>query len=157
MRTAIIYTSNHGCARDCAYKLKEFLSDEATDVVNLKNAPVPKLDLYDTVIIGGSIHAGKLQNRLTRYIESNQDTLLTKKLGLYLCHMAEDDEAAIEFKNAFPETLRHHAVAQGLFGGRFDFEKMNFIEKLIIKKVAHASADVDHVNYQAIEEFANAF
>ncbi len=157
MRTLIIYMSHHGCSRDCAYKLKELLPKEATDVVNLKSDAPPKLVMYDTVIIGGSIHAGKLQGNLLKYINSNLDELLQKRVGLYLCHMAEDDEAAVEFESAYPEILRRHAIAQGLFGGRFDFEKMNFIERAIVKKVAEVTHTVDNVNYQAIEDFAKVF
>lgn len=157
MRTLIVYMSHHGCSRDCAYKLKELLHREATDVVDLKSDDPPTLALYDTVIIGGSIHAGKLQSNLLGYINLSLDELLQKRVGLYLCHMAEDDEAAEEFENAYPEILRRHAIALGLFGGRFDFEKMNFIEKAIVKKVAQVTDAVDQVNYQAIADFAKVF
>lgn len=60
MRTLIVYISNHGCAKDCAYELKKLLPREATDVVNLKKNTMPVFDPYDTVILGGSIHLGKL-------------------------------------------------------------------------------------------------
>lgn len=91
------------------------------------------------------------------FIEHNREMLLTKKLGLYLCHMAQDDEAAKEFNKAFPADLRKKAIAMGLFDGRFDFQRMNFVEKLFIKKIAKTYETIDHINHQVIESFARAF
>jgi len=79
---------------------------------------------------------------------------MNKKLGLFLCCMEEGEKANEQFENAYPENLRKHATATGLFGGEFTFEKMNFLEKSIIKKISKISESVSKINEKAINEFA---
>ena len=61
----------------------------------------------------------------------------------------------IEYSN--PEELLNHAKATGLFGGEFIFEKMNFLERLIIKKISGLKESVSKINYETIQQFANRF
>jgi len=105
------------------------------------------------VIIGGSIHIGRIQSRIKNFIEKNLVQLLEKQVGLFICHMAEAAEAEQEFKKAYPQQLIEHATATGLFGGEFNFEKMNFIEKYMIKKVGKVTASVSRINEDNIAEF----
>ena len=44
----------------------------------------------------------------------------------------------------------------GLFGGEITFDKMNALEKMIVKKVAKIGQDVSKLNHLAIKEFATA-
>jgi menaquinone-dependent protoporphyrinogen oxidase len=68
--------------------------------------------------------------------------------------MYEGEKALEQFQNAFPEVIRNKAVAHGLFGGEFDFDKMNFMEKAIVKKVANVEHSVSKINYANIKAFA---
>ena len=154
MSTLIVFTSKHGCVEKCALELKEKLS-EKSDIVNLKSNPKVDLDAYETVILGGSIHAGKVQKSIQKFYFSHMGSLLQKKLGLFICHMEEGETAQKEFDDAFPEKLRDHAAAKGLFGGEFDFEKMSAIERTIVKKVAKIDKSVSKINEEAIQIFAN--
>lgn len=57
-----------------------------------------------------------------------------------------------EFNNAFPELLRKHAISSKCVGGEFLFEKMNFIEKLIVKKVSGIRKNVSKLDESKIAE-----
>lgn len=153
MNTAIVYMTKHGCTEKAAQILREKLRSDVA-AVNLKNAGEPDLAGYDTIIIGGSIHAGKIQGQITKFIEKQWDELLTKRLGLYLCCMFEGETAQKQFEEAYPLELRDHAYATGLFGGEFDFSKMNFFERKIVKKVANIEESVSRLDSGAIGEFA---
>ena len=135
MKTLIVYSTNHGCAEKCAIMLRNNLSDD-TGLINLKRSPNPDISDYEAIIIGGSIHAGKIQKRVTQFCYNNYELLKEKKLGLYICCMREGEEAANQFRGAFPEELIKHATATGIFGGEFNFGRMNFIEKFLVKKIA---------------------
>lgn len=120
----------------------------------MKDKPNPSIDTYDRVIIGGSIHAGKIQRAVKYLCKKNQKNLLKKQLGLFICCM--DQEKALEqYRNAYPELLRNHASAAGLFGGEFNFERMNFVQKAIIKKISGLEASVDKLDEAAIGKFIN--
>ena len=155
MKTLIVYATTHGCTEECAMKIKDGLEDETT-LVNIKKASVPNLHDFDTILIGGSIHAGMIQRKLKKFCKKNEALLLDKKLGLFLCCMEEGEKAQEQFENAFPQKLRDHAVAKGFFGGAFRFDRMNAIEKAIIKKVAQIESDVSKISEKNISNFIGA-
>lgn len=153
MKTLIVYASKHGCTAGAVRTLEERLLGEVS-LVDIGNEKPQGVDLYDTVIVGGSIHAGSIQKKVRRFCDDNIDVLLEKRLGLFLCCMYEGDEEEKQFENSFDPRLRDHAAARGLFGGRFDFEKMNFFERAIVKKVAGVTESVSSLRPDAIEAFA---
>jgi len=156
MRILIAYMSRHGCAEKASKLLAEKLEGEVS-LVNLKKEKNPDISTYTTVIIGGSIHAGQVQNEIKKFCQKNMDRLLRVQLGLYLCCMERGETAWNQFNDAYPEKLRDHAITRGLFGGEFNFERMSFFEKKIVEKVANVSESTSMMDLDAIEEFAGKF
>ena len=152
MRTLIIYMTKHGTAEKAARILEEKLKGEIR-LVNLKQNRNPDLSGFDTVIIGGSIHIGRIQRGIKNFALKNMKTLLKKRLGLYLCCMEEGEGACRQFNEAFPEELRGHAAARGHFGGEFYFQRMNFIERAIIRKIANIEENISRLDQKAIDLF----
>lgn len=154
MKTLIVYASKHGCAKKAAGKIAlEFGVN--TEVMDVRNITRIDLEDFDRIIIGGSIHAGRIQKQIRTFTRRHLDLLLQKQIGLYICHMEQGDRAMKELTDNFPVQLLDHAAARGLFGGEFVFEKMNFLEKFIIKKVAKVSASESNINQENIENFIN--
>jgi len=152
MKTLIVYASRHGCAKRAAEKIGETLG-EGVEISDIRQNSRYRLDQFERVIIGGSIHIGRIQSRIRNFITKNLVQLLEKQVGLFICQMAEGAEAEQEFTNAYPQQLIEHATATGLFGGEFNFEKMSFIEKYMIKKVAKVTASVARINEDNIVKF----
>lgn len=144
--------THHGTTQRVVDRLAEGLGRADTAVVNLENDVIPDLTTFDTVIVGGSIHVGQIQPKVKRFCEQQKELLLSKNLGLFLCFMNKE-LAHQEFKNAYPKELRDHAMAHGLFGGELLMEKMNFVEKFIVKKVAKETRTRSELDYEAIEGF----
>ena len=155
MKNLIVYASKHGCAEKCAAQLGSRLQGE-TRVVNIKDAAAENPAGYDAVVIGGSIHAGRIQKTVQRFAAQHIGLLNTKRVGLFLCCMEEGDKAETQFAGAFPEDLITTAVAKGLFGGAFDFERMNWLEKKIIARISGVKASVSKIKDENIEAFARA-
>ncbi|NQT27817.1 flavodoxin [candidate division KSB1 bacterium] len=151
MKTLIVYATSHGCTEQCAEKVRTGLNGEV-EFVNLKHNPKIDPASYDTVIVGGSIHAGRIQGRVKKFCTAHENVLLTNKLGLFICCM-EEERAQEEFDNNYSDTLRDHATAKGIFGGAFDFEKMNFIAKAIVKKVGGVTESVNKISVESIDKF----
>jgi len=153
MKTLIVYASKHGSAKNAAEKLAKAFGQD-TEVNNVRNITRIDLEDFDRIIIGGSIHAGRIQGQIKTFAQRNVNLLLQKQLGLFICHMEEDSEKAMkELTDNFPDPLVEHATAKGLFGGEFDLDKMNFVEKFIIKKVAHVTESVSNIHEENIENF----
>ncbi|OIJ19420.1 flavodoxin [Anaerobacillus alkalidiazotrophicus] len=156
MKTAIIYATSRGTTEKAANILMNELHSDVT-LINLKKEKSIHLSTYDSVILGSSIHAGMVQGKMKKFININQEELQSKKLGLFICCMYDGEKAKLQFEMAYPEQLRKNAVATGIFGGEFDFAKMNFLEKFIVKVVDQKASNISTLSQQEIKKFANAF
>ncbi len=154
MATLILYKSRHGTTRKVAYQLKGLLKDEQVDAIELKKFKSISLLDYDFIIIGASIHMGNINIAMKSFLSKNIRLLLTKKIGLFICCMEEGEKAQIQFDNAYDSSLRNSSVANGIFGGEFLFEQMNFLERLIIKKQSGYTHSVSKLHINVIEQFA---
>ncbi|MEG6571784.1 flavodoxin domain-containing protein [[Clostridium] cellulosi] len=144
MKTIIIYSTKYGCAGELAYLIQKELKGECK-IVNVMKSSVPPLNDYDTVILGGSLYIGRIQKQLKKYVNEHLDTLLTKKVGLFLS--AGDPKAAeneVVRKNVFPKA---HA---------YKFDKMGFFDRFIVKRVAGLSENVTEYYENRIKAFAEA-
>ena len=151
MNYLIIYMSRHGTTAKVAAELKEKLGTETT-LVDLEKGLVPSLDEFRTVIIGGSVHGGTIQQELITFCIKNKRELLNKRLGFFMCFM-NNDLQELEFEDSFPIDLRRHAIAKGLVGGEFLFEKMNESEKDVVKKVKGIDESIYRIDTNAIHKF----
>jgi menaquinone-dependent protoporphyrinogen oxidase len=152
MKTAIIYASTHGTTEKTSNLIHELLGMKGIDMFDLKKTNHIDLTNYERVIIGSSIHAGNNQMRVKKFCKNNTVELLQKKLGLFICCMNEP-EYEKQFAAAYPEILRKHSVATCFAGGEFIFEKMNFFQKAIVKKVSGVKETISKINTEAIEDF----
>nr|WP_321358640.1 flavodoxin domain-containing protein [uncultured Draconibacterium sp.] len=153
MRTLITYCTTHGCTEKTATELKQFLGGEVL-LVNLKKEAVPDLSSFDRIIIGGSIHAGQIQKKVKDFCNEHYETLKNKELGLFICCMEEGEKAEIQLHDAYPNGLLQSAKATACLGGEFDFNRMNFFQKMVVKKVAKVDDSVSHINHDAIKRFS---
>lgn len=147
----------HGTTEKAALLLNEWIEGEV-HVVDLKRDQLLfDITKYDTVIIGGSIHDGEIQPRISLFMEKNHDILMTKKLGLFLCCWYDGLEAKDQFNTVFPKAFREKAIANGIFGGELLISKMGFIEKQIAEYIGCVITDTSHFNPAAIEIFSKEF
>lgn len=153
MKALIIYMSNHGTTEKIVERLSSLLGYNTATIINLKTDTVPSLEQYDTVIIGGSIYAGKIQKKIRTFCSQNLSELLTKRVALFISYM-KDEKRIEEFIDSFPGELVDHSIANGFFGGALNFETMNPLEKFVVKKVTTHKESVYRVNSQAINHFA---
>lgn len=139
-----------------AYMIARRLTEAGDDVrvIDIAKTRRPQISGYERMIIGGSIHVGRIQREIKAYCEKNSEILMTKSLGLYICCMAADKKTRhSEFESSFPDELKQYASAKGIMGGEFLLEKMNFIEKLVVRKIAHAKETVHDIDLNAVEKF----
>jgi menaquinone-dependent protoporphyrinogen oxidase len=155
MKSLIIYCSSHGTTEKAVRLLSESLRGEVLAVDLKKEKTEFNLKSFDTVIIGGSIHAGNIQRKLKQFMKDNHDTLVEKDLGLFLCCMRDGDAAIAQFNSAFPQELRKSSAAMGLFGGEFLVSKMNFFERQVVKKVDGIIEDQSKLDRESIMLFAS--
>lgn len=148
----IVYTTKYGTTEKAAAIIKDNLPGAIT--CNLKKEKCPELENFDWIIIGGSIYAGRIQKELKKFCQQNLSRLLPKNLGLFICCMYDGEKAEKQFLAAFPEELRRAARVRAIFGGELSFDKINFLEKFVIKKFIGVKESVSRFQPQVIAEFA---
>lgn len=157
MSILIIYLSKHGTVEEVAKTMKQ-LSGEVVEIKKLDthiNGTV--IEKYDSLIVGGSIHMGKAQKRLVRFCKTYSHFFKEKKSGIFLCSMTEPKNAAHYLEESFPKEILNACHTTGLFGGSVKFEKMNFIERTMMKKITRKEDSFSQIDSDRIAAFIESF
>ena len=140
-------------AKTCAEKLAGKLKNDV-DLVNLKKTINIDISKYEKIIIGSSVYVGKIHKEAKMFCENNFNELKDKEIVLFISCMKEGKEAEKQLKDNFPEELQDKALVTGVFGGAFKFDKMNFFERMIIKKISGNNKSYSNIIEENINEFA---
>ena len=156
MKTLIAYATKRGFTKRCVELLSEKLNGEV-DIIDIKKSKNIDVSIYKNIIIGGSVYMGKIRKEVPDFCNRNMSILLDKNIGLFICGLAEGEVAKNELEACFPEKLSNNALTIDIFGGEYNFDKMNFIEKTIIKKIANTTENQEVLHTDRIEKFAQVF
>lgn len=158
MKTAIIYTSKHGTTAKVAQMLAERLTGNQVSIIDLKKEQHPDIRSFDGIILGTSIYASALSKTMRRFCNENIEVWKRKRLALFVCGMEPDSaKQQQELANAYPQELYEYAVSTCFAGGEFLFEKMNFFERAIIKRIAKTDKSVSSIKEDEIVRFVTEF
>lgn len=153
MGTVILYTSKHGATREIVNELSNKLKTDLVKI-DLKETPRPDLSDYETIIIGGPVYAGNISGKLKKLCSENISLLKSKRIGLFLTGMTPSEQLPENiFEKMFGKDLSDTAKVKLHFGGIFNFEKMNFFEKIIVKKVSGIKHTTKSINSENISKF----
>ena len=155
MRTIIIYSTKYGSAGNAAEMLKANMDGEVR-VVNIMQEEIPSLDDYDNIILGGSIYIGKIQKRLSKFVDKNLPILMKKTIGLFICAGEKEEVRIKELESAFPVELYHHAICKEIFGYEIHYDKLNFLEKKMAGAVLGHKQNHSELSEEKIKAFAKA-
>lgn len=153
MNTLIVYATKYGCTEKCAELLSKEL-DGHVDLINLKKVKNVDIVKYEKVIIGGSIYIGKIHKEVTQFCSDHLEQLKNKRIGLFICGMQEGEAIEHEINQNFNAELIERAEAKEYFGGEFNFGKMNFLERFIVKKVSKVTTDRSNILQDHIHRLA---
>lgn len=153
MKTIIIYTTSNSCTDQAVSELTQNLSGEVV-TLDLMHHHSPNLNEYDRIIIGGSIHSGKIQQRINYFCLTHMHILRAKEIGLFICCSHEPDIARGAIENAFPEELHQMAKTEAIFNGKINLDEMNLVKRILVKKVAMVREHVTSLDTETIDLFA---
>ena len=154
MKTVIIYATQHGTTETVAKHIQNQMRPETIELINLATNKQPDLSPYDVIILGSSIHAGKNQPVMQAFCKRNIPGLLQKNVGLYLCCLNKK-EFEQNILQAYPEILRNHAFDMQLMGGEYKMDKMNFIERFLVRKITGINRSQSAIDYDSINRLTD--
>ena len=146
METLIAYCTKHGATEKAAKSLAEKIEGNTT-LINLKESSAKSIDLtkFDTIAVGGSIYAGSIQKEVQEFCRENEELLITKNLGIFIC-CGNEELAEDQLSTSFKGKIYDLATAKGYFGYEFDFEKLNFLSRFVVKKVSKVKESKFRIN-----------
>lgn len=150
----IIFASDNGTVEKCAKEL--FLQmDGKVDLCNLYSRKInPDLSAYDTIIIGGSIRSGKIQDVIAEFCEVNISKLIQKNIGLFINCIYSGKKALQQLDDAYPVSLNKIAIVRDYFGGEIDDLKLNYLERMITKQMIEKENLIVKLSKEKIIHFA---
>ena len=142
----------HGTSEKVAQYIAEHMAE--VTLVKISNSSDIWISSFDRVILGGSIHMGRIQSSVKKFCAKHRHELLSKPVALFVCGMEKEPaKQKEELRLAFPEEINMHALAKAFVGGEFLFEKMNFIQRMMIRKIAHTDKSLSDINYDVLDGF----
>ncbi|MBT3318328.1 MAG: flavodoxin [Clostridia bacterium] len=155
MKTLIAYSTKYGTTARCANLLKEKLTGEVT-LLGISKSGKVDLSLFDCVIIGGPIYMGRLKKETKKFCDKNLDILVTRKIGLFVCHLEKEKSIVDIMATQFPHSLWQASVVANGFGGASLVSMMKGMDKFMFANVAKSTEDKEAIDYAHIEDFAKA-
>ncbi len=150
MKTLILFSSKYGATEKCAEFIAQGLKG-TVDLVNLKKETCKGLDSYQTILIGGSVYAGRLQGEVKQFLEAHQPILKEKNIGLFLCCKDEGAKAIEYLQTNLPPWALERAFMKEHLGHEIDFNKMNFMERTLLKVIFKVKEGYSQINTDAIK------
>ena len=156
----VAYATKYGATAGIAKKIGEVLTQAGLQVEVFPVKQVKDLDHYHAVVLGSATYIGRWRKEAAKFLKSNEKLLADKLVWLFSSGPTEKGNIEELMKGwRFPQSL--HAIADriqpkdiAIFHGAIDFEKLNWIEKWMIKKVKAPIGDFR--DWEAIASWAKA-
>lgn len=147
MKTVILYSSKKGFTKKCAEYLHKEISD--SDIFTLEEKNID-YNQYDKILLGAPIYFGGISKEVLAFITEHKDILLKKKLGMFYSGMNKD-EFDKTVKQCLPSDIYYHSTVVRA-GGAYYFEKLNFLQRLIVKKVAKVYKTTEDFEFEKLND-----
>ncbi len=148
MKTLIAFGTKYGTTRKAAEELSKRLPGEV-DIVNLKEEKSPDVCAYDIILIGASVYGGNIQKEVRGFLDQEKHNLIVKPYGLFIA-AGNDLEVERNYRVYVGKTIYDQAEIREYIGYSYDFSKMNFFEKAMIKKVAKVTENTEKLNQEGL-------
>ena len=169
----ICYATGEGQTARVAERLAATLRDRGhgPTVVDLgAGSPARPLDDFDAVLVGASLHYGRHQRAVERFVRDELETLAARPTGFFQLSLstASDDPdtraAAAEIVEEFVEATGWQPDRVGLFGGALRYSQYGFLTRLAMKRIARneggstdTSRDHEYTDWAEVDAFARDF
>ena len=157
-RILIAYASKYGATAEIAREIGKVLSESGLKVNVLAADKVTDVTPFDAVVLGSAVYAGSWRQEAVQFLEDYQVPLTKIPIWLFSSGpMGAGDPVTLAHGWHFPSAqlpvANHiHARDIALFNGVLDMDKLNFVEKQVIKEFQSASGDFR--DWKAIHNWA---
>lgn len=153
MKSAVVYATRHGTSRKVADRIATALGD--CETYSIQEARNLDPAAFERIVLGCSIHAGNSPKSMRDFCRRHREALLARPLALFLCSM-NPKEREHNRDVAYPKELRNHALACELVGGEYLVDRMNFVERFLVRRFSGATSSLSMLDEAAMERLVTA-
>ncbi|MBW7882384.1 MAG: flavodoxin domain-containing protein [Caldilineaceae bacterium] len=146
-KVLVVYGSKHGATAEIAERIGAVLRLEGLDADVTEVAGARNVEAYDAVVLGSAVYAGMWRRDAVRFLEANEQTLATRPVWFFSSGPTGDGDP-VELVNGWQFPVGQLAIADrigpratALFHGKIDLQKLNLIEKFMIKAAKAQAGD----------------
>ncbi len=152
----VTYASKAGSTAEVGKAIAQSLTQRGAQVDLLPVGKVATLENYDQIVLGSAIRAAHWLPEALNFLKKNQPVLAQKPTSFFtVCLTLSDDTPENrQVVEGYMAPIRQilEPASLGLFAGKMDPNRLNFVERFIIK--ALKSPIGDFRNWEAIENWA---
>jgi menaquinone-dependent protoporphyrinogen oxidase len=154
----VTYATKYGATAGIAEKIGQVLCHSDLSVDVLPAHSVSDLSAYQVVVLGSAVYLGRWQKEATKFLQTNEKVLSDQSVWLFSSGpTGEEDPLTLTKGWTFPEALqpladRIQARDIIVFSGALDINKLNLIERWMIKGVQAPIGDFR--DWEAIASWA---
>ena len=163
----IIYSSTDGHTKIICEKIRSISKNRNfIKIVSLSEARDLNLQIYDHIIIGASIRYGKHNKNLYKFISSNKEILEKKRSAFFSVNVVarkpeKNTPETNPYVQKFLKISNWKPDKLGVFAGKVDYLKYNFIDKLLIQLImfitkgpTDTSKSYEFTDWSKVEDFS---
>jgi menaquinone-dependent protoporphyrinogen oxidase len=169
----ILYGTTEGQTEKIAQQMAKVMRNQGHEVTSQHGKALPDdawLEAFDAVIVGGSIHMGRYQPYIKKFITTHRDWLNGMPSAFFSVCMAIHSQNAKsrEEAKAYVSKLLHDTGWQPklthTFAGAVKYTQYNFITRFIMKMITKreggstdTSHDHEYTDWDDVKGFSHSF
>jgi menaquinone-dependent protoporphyrinogen oxidase len=159
-KVLVAYATKYGSTAEIAEKIGEVLRQEGLDTDVLLVREIGDVSAYPAVVLGSAVYIGQWRKEAAKFLTANEPVLAGRPVWLFSSGpTGEGDPAELVQGWRIPSKLQPVADRIkprdiAIFHGATNAEKMNFIEKFMLKNVGAPVGD--YRDWEAISAWARA-
>lgn len=166
-RVLIPYGTSEGQTAKVAAVIAEVMRERGheAECVDVGGLTDHALDDHDGAIVGASIHMGKHDKHVARFVERNRDVLERLPSAFFSVSLAAhgDPEEARRYVQEFEDGTGWRPDLVAMFSGALLYTQYGFVKRTVMKKIARdkpgnlgvdTSRDYVYTEWDAVKRFA---
>jgi menaquinone-dependent protoporphyrinogen oxidase len=153
----LAYASKAGATGEAAVIIGKEIAEQGAIVEVRQIDSVSDVSRYDAFVLGTAIRAGKPLSEFTKFITKNKKILNEKPVAIFLTCMtlSKDTPETRKKVEKYFDTVKMNISpkAEGYFGGRMDYSKLNFLTKFIVMNIVKIP-EGDFINEKKLKKWA---
>ena len=149
MKLSLVYTTRYGSTQLAAEAIARGCEDRGIAPAEIELRDLREdssMPAGEIVVIGAPIYGGTIPKPVSRFVEANLDSLLERRIAIYLSCLYDGERAEKQLADNFPARLIAHSFGQYYVGGRVELTQLRWLDRVIMKRVGGVERDVDKSN-----------